>query len=122
MKAATLDETAASAVGINVQHTKGLAWGLSAGLAGVVGVALGPIYGVYSTMGVMIAQKAFAGAVTGGYGNIYGAVIGGLFYGFVETFVSAFVTTTYKDVITFALLVLVLIISPTGIFKEKIME
>ena len=99
MRASALDQTAASSVGINVQLTKGITWGLSAGLAGVVGMALGPVYGVYSTMGAMIAQKAFAGAVTGGYGNIYGAVIGGLFYGFVETFTAAYVSTAYKDVI-----------------------
>lgn len=122
MKASALDQTAASAVGVNVQLTKGITWGLSAGLAGIVGMALGPVYGVYAAMGGMIAQKAFAGAVTGGYGNIYGAVIGGLFYGFMETFISAFVTTTYKDVITFAMLILILTISPTGIFKEKVIE
>jgi len=122
MRATALDQTAASALGINIQLTKGVTWGISAALAGVVGMALGPVYGVYSTMGSMIAQKAFAGAVTGGYGNIYGAVIGGLFYGFVETFTSAYLTTTYKDVITFALLILVLIVSPSGIFKEKVIE
>ena len=119
MRASALDQTAASSLGINVQMTKGITWGLSAGLAGIVGMALGPVYGVYSTMGVMIAQKAFAGAVTGGYGNIYGAVIGGLFYGFMETFVSAYLTTTYKDVITFAMLILILTISPTGLLRKK---
>ena len=122
MRASALDETAASSVGINVQLTKGVTWGLSAALAGIAGMALGPVYGVYATMGAMIAQKAFAGAVTGGYGNIYGALIGGLFYGFLETFVSAFVTTIYKDVITFATLILILTISPTGIFREKVIE
>lgn len=122
MRAAALDQTAAAALGINVPLTKGITWGLSAALAGVLGMALGPIYGVFSTMGAMIAQKSFAGAVTGGYGNIYGAVIGGLFYGFLETFVSAYVTTTYKDAITFCVLILILIISPTGIFKEKVIE
>lgn len=122
MRATALDQTAASALGINVHLTNGITWGLSAGLAGVVGMALGPVYGVYTTMGGMIAQKAFAGAVTGGYGNIYGAVIGGLFYGFMETFVSAYLTTTYKDVITFVVMIIVLTISPTGIFKEKVIE
>jgi len=122
MRATALDQTAASALGINVQLTKGVTWGISAALAGVVGMVLGPVYGVYSTMGSMIAQKSFAGAVTGGYGNIYGAVIGGLFYGFIETFASAYLTTTYKDVITFAMLILVLIISPSGLFKEEVIE
>lgn len=122
MRASAQDQVAAGALGINVQLTKGITWGLSAGLAGVLGMALGPVYGVYSTMGAMIAQKSFAGAVTGGYGNIYGAVIGGMFYGFLETFTSAFLTTTYKDVITFAVLIIVLIVAPTGIFNEKVIE
>ncbi len=122
MRASAQDQIAAGALGINVQLMKGVTWGLSAGLAGILGMALGPVYGVYSTMGAMIAQKSFAGAVTGGYGNIYGAVIGGMFYGFLETFASAYLTTTYKDVITFAMLIVILIISPTGIFNEKVIE
>ena len=122
MRASALDGIAASSLGINVNLTKGITWGLSAGLAGIVGMSLGPVYGVFVSMGAMIAQKAFAGAVTGGYGNIDGAVIGGLFYGFMETFVSAYLTTTYKDVITFAMLIVVLTISPTGLFREKVIE
>ncbi len=122
MRASALDQRAASSVGIDIGLTKGITWGLSAGLAGLLGMALGPIYGVFSALGSMIAQKAFAGAVTGGYGNIYGAVIGGLFYGFVEVFASAYVTTTYKDVITFAILIVILSIAPNGLFKEKVIE
>ncbi len=122
MRASAMDEGAASVLGINVQLTKGVTWGLASSLAGLVGMALGPVYGVYATMGGMIAQKAFAGSVTGGYGNIYGAVIGGLLFGFLETAVSAFITTTYKDVISFVVLIVILIISPTGIFKEKVIE
>jgi len=122
MRASAMDQIAASALGINVRLTKDVTWGLSSALAGVIGMALGPVYGVYSTMGAMIANKAFAGAVTGGYGNIIGAVIGGFFYGFLETFVSAFVTTTYKDVISFAVLIVILVISPTGLFKERVIE
>ena len=76
MRAAALDETAASAVGINVGVTKGVAWGIASGLAGAIGCLLGPVYGVYTTMGILIGQKGFAGAVSGGYGNMYGAIIG----------------------------------------------
>lgn len=122
MRASALDQAAASSVGIDVGLTKGITWGLSAGLAGILGMALGPVYGVYSALGAMIAQKAFAGAVTGGYGNIYGAVVGGLFYGFVETFTAAYLTTAYKDVITFAILIVILAVAPNGIFKEKVIE
>lgn len=122
MRAAALDEKAASAVGINVTVTKGTAWGIASALAGVIGCLLGPVYGVYTTMGTLIGQKAFAGAVSGGYGNMYGAIIGGMFFGFVETFVSAYVTTSYKDCISFGILILILTFMPTGILKSKVLE
>lgn len=122
MRAAALDETAASAVGINVTITKGAAWGIASGLAGAIGCLLGPVYGVYTTMGALIGQKGFAGAVSGGYGNMYGAIIGGMFFGFVETFVSAYVTTSYKDCISFAILIIILTFMPTGILKSKVLE
>ena len=122
MRAAALDETAASAVGINVTVTKGAAWGIASGLAGAIGCLLGPVYGVYTTMGTLIGQKAFAGAVAGGYGNMYGAIIGGMFFGFVETFVSAYVSTSYKDCISFGILIIILTFMPTGILKSKVLE
>lgn len=122
MRASALDQKAASSVGIDVNLTKGVTWGLSAGLAGIIGMALGPVYGVICTLGSMIAQKAFAGAVTGGYGNIYGAVIGGIFYGFVETFASAYITTSYKDLITFAILIVILSVAPNGLLKAQVIE
>lgn len=122
MRAAAQDELAAAAMGINVPATKGAAWGIASMLAGAVGVVVGPIFGVYASMGAMIGQKAFAGAVVGGYGNMYGAIVGGLFFGFLETFVSAYVTSSYKDFISFGVLILVMIIMPTGLFREPVVE
>lgn len=122
MRAAALSQKAASAIGINVPLTKGFTWGLSAALAGVIGATLGPIYGVFISFGALIGQKAFAGAVSGGYGNIYGAMIGGIFFGLLETFTSAFITTTYKDLMSFAVLMIVMIIMPTGLFREQTLE
>ncbi len=122
MRAAAQDEIAAGALGINVPLTKGVAWGLSAMLAGAVGVVVGPIFGVYTTMGAMIGQKAFAGAVIGGYGNMYGAIVGGLTVGFLETFVSAYISSAYKDVIVFAVLILAMVFMPRGIFNEEVIE
>ncbi len=122
MRAAAQDELAASALGINVPATKGASWGIASMLAGAIGVVVGPIFGVYMSMGGMIGQKSFAGAVVGGYGNMYGAIVGGLFFGFVETFISAYVTSTYKDFISFAILIVVMIFMPTGLFKEQVME
>jgi branched-chain amino acid transport system permease protein len=122
MRAAAQDEMAASAMGINVSATKGAAWGIASMLAGGIGVVVGPIFGVYMAMGAMIGQKGFAGAVVGGYGNMYGAIVGGIFFGFVETFISAYLTSSYKDFISFAVLILVMIVMPTGLFKEQVME
>nr|WP_326165320.1 branched-chain amino acid ABC transporter permease [uncultured Oscillibacter sp.] len=122
MRASALNQKAASALGINVSLTKGITWGMSAGLAGLLGAALGPYYGVYTTLGALIGQKAFAGAVAGGYGNMYGAIIGGMFFGILETFTTAYVTTTYKDCLSFAVLILLLIVMPTGLFKEQVLE
>lgn len=122
MRAAAQDELAASALGINVPLTKGVSWGIASMLAGAIGVVVGPIFGVYTAMGALIGQKAFASAVVGGYGNMYGAIVGGLFFGFVETFVSAYVTSLYKDFISFAILIVVMIVMPTGLFKEQVME
>lgn len=122
MRAAALNPKAASAMGINVPMTKCVVWGLSAALSGVAGCAIGPIYGVYVLLGGLIGQKAFAGAVVGGYGNMYGAIIGGLFFGFLENFTAAFITTAYKDLISFAVLILVITFMPTGILKEKVLE
>ena len=122
MRAAAQDELAASALGINVPLTKGAAWGIASMLAGSIGVVVGPIFGVYTAMGSLIGQKAFASAVVGGYGNMYGAIVGGIFFGFVGTFVSAYVTSLYKDFISFAILIIVMIFMPTGLFKEQVME
>jgi len=122
MRAAAMDSEAASVLGINVQRTKGVTWGLSAVLAGVIGCTVGPLMSVFSTMGGIIGNKAFGGAVTGGYGNIYGTMIGGLLFGLLETFVAAYVSTAFKDMISFGVLIVVLIFMPNGIFREKVME
>jgi len=122
MRAAAQDELAASSLGINVPRTKGTAWGIASMLAGGIGVCVGPVFGVYMSMGAMIGQKAFAGAVVGGYGNMYGAIIGGVLFGFLETFVSAYLTSNYKDFITFGILIIAMIFMPRGIFNEEVME
>ena len=122
MRAAAQDETAATALGINVPLTKGVAWGLASALAGVAGVILGPSFGVYTAMGALIGQKAFAAAVTGGYGNMYGAIVGGMFLGFVEAFSVYFVSSLYKDFIAFGILIIVMTFMPNGLFKEQVME
>jgi branched-chain amino acid transport system permease protein len=122
MRAAAQDPMAASAMGINVQMTTAITWGLSAMLAGIGGMLIGPIFGVNMNMGSLIELKGFAAAVIGGYGNMYGAIIGSLLLGIVETFTAGYISSIYKDFISFFILILILIIKPSGIFGSKDLE
>lgn len=122
MRAAAMDPLAASSLGINVSLTTGLTWAIAAALAGGIGALLGPVYGVSTSMGDIIGTKGFAGAVIGGYGNMYGAIVGSLLLGFIETFVAGYLTTTYKDFVSFFILIIVMIVLPRGLFKAKVYD
>jgi len=119
MRAAAMDQTAARACGINTSFSTGVTWGLSAGVAALGGMLLGPIYGVYTMLGSIIGRKGFASAVIGGFGNMYGAIVGGILLGLIETFTSAYVSSAYKDIISYSMLLLFLFVKPTGIFNEQ---
>lgn len=122
MRAASQNRVAAGVLGVNVPLTEGLTWAIAAMIAAVGGVLLAPIYGVYAMMGVRISLKGFAAAVVGGYGNIYGAMAGGILFGLLETFSSTYISSEFKDITTFAALLIVLFYLPTGIFKSPIIE
>ena len=122
MRASAMDDKASYAVGINVQLTKSITWGISAALAGAVGCVVGPIMSVYALMGQIISSKGFSGAVAGGYGNMYGAIIGGLLFGTLDAFIAAFISSVYRDLISFTVLIGILIFMPTGIFKADVIE
>lgn len=119
MRAASMDAMAAEGCGIDVSLSTGLSWGISAGLAAIAGILIGPIYGVYTTLGATIGRKGFSSAIIGGYGNMYGAIIGGLLLGLLETFSASLISSTYKNLIAYCLLLLFLLLKPTGIFNER---
>lgn len=119
LRAAAQDPMAAGVVGINVPLTVGVAWALAAALSAVAGILLAPIYGVYPQMGAILSTKGFAAAVLGGYGNMYGAIIGGLIFGVVETMAAGYISSSFKDIISFGVLILVLFVMPHGILKVK---
>ena len=122
MRAAAQEPNAASVCSINVSFTKGLTWAISIMLAAVAGMLIGPVYGVHMGMGQTIGLKGFAAAVIGGYGNMLGAVIGGFIVGIVETFAAGYISSNMKDFVSFAILIVFLIVKPTGIFNAKIIE
>jgi branched-chain amino acid transport system permease protein len=73
-------------------------------------------------MGQMYGLKAFTAAIIGGIGNIPGAMIGGLLLGLVEAFGAAYISLAWRDAITFAVLILILVVRPTGILRERVAE
>lgn len=119
MRAAAMDPLAARACGIDVSLTTGLAWAIASGIAALSGILIGPVYGVYTTLGAVIGRKGFSSAVIGGFGNMLGAIVGGVFLGVVETLISGYISSAYKDIIAYSLLLMFLFVKPTGIFNER---
>ncbi len=118
MRAAAMDPMAAESCGINVSLNTGLTWGIASGIAAIGGIFIGPMYGVYVTLGSKLGTKGFAGAVMGGYGNMYGAMVGGLVLGLVETLVAGYISSDFKNLFAYIILILFLFVKPTGIFNE----
>jgi len=119
MRAASMDAIAAESCGINCSFSTGLTWGLAAMMAAIAGIFVGPLYGVYVTLGANIGRKGFSGAVIGGYGNMYGAMVGGLLLGVVETMAAGYISSSLKNLVAYLLLLIFLFIKPTGLFNEK---
>jgi branched-chain amino acid transport system permease protein len=116
MRAVSYDHVTAGLMGVNVDLVISVTFGLGAALAGIGGVLFGIAYPQVNTfMGVMPGLKAFTAAVLGGIGSIPGAALGALIMGQSETLTSAYLSSTYRDGIAFLILILVLLLRPTGI-------
>ncbi|WP_387465409.1 high-affinity branched-chain amino acid ABC transporter permease LivH [Photorhabdus sp. RM323S] len=112
-----------SLLGINTDKVISLTFVIGAAMAAVAGVLLGQFYGVINPyIGFMAGMKAFTAAVLGGIGSIPGAMIGGLILGISEALTSAYLSTEYKDAVSFALLIVVLLFMPTGILGRPEVE
>lgn len=121
MRATAEDATTASMMGINPNKIIALTFALGSALAGVGGVLVGIQYTqVDFYMGFAAGMKAFIAAVVGGIGNLRGAVLGGILLGVVESLGIGLLAPEYKDVIAFAVLVLVLIVRPRGLMGEQV--
>lgn len=123
MLAVSEDKDAAQLMGINVNSTISLTFAIGSGLAAVAGVLLCSSYPTLSnTTGAMPGIKAFVAAVFGGIGSIPGAMIGGILIGVIEILGRAYISPQLADAIVFAVLILVLMIKPTGILGKKVNE
>jgi branched-chain amino acid transport system permease protein len=123
MRAIALDQTACSLMGINVHRIIAITFFIGAFLAAGAGIMSGVYYGTINfMMGFIIGLKAFTAAVLGGIGSIPGAMVGGLVLGMVETIGTFYLGGSWKDVLAFSILILILVLKPTGIMGEKVME
>ncbi len=125
MRAVSKDLETAKLMGINVNSTISFTFAVGSAIAGVGAILWGLKYPQISPLvGVMPGLKCFVAAVIGGIGNIKGAVLGGLILGFVEIMAVAFFPSisAYKDIFSFAILIIILLFRPNGIIGEKIAE
>ncbi len=125
MRAVSADPEAAQLMGINVDNTISFTFAIGSALAGAAGVLVGLYYNsIDPLMGVTYGLKAFVAAVLGGIGIIPGAMFGGFAIGLTEIFVSGYISSLIKDGVVYALLIVMLIVKPTGLLgkndKEKV--
>ncbi|SUB56476.1 branched-chain amino acid ABC transporter permease [Peptoniphilus lacrimalis] len=117
------DSKAAQLVGINVDNAMVLTFGIGSALAGVAAVLyMGTYAQAQPLMGSMLGIKAFTAAVIGGIGLVPGAVIGGLLLGIVEALTRAYLSSKLADAIVFSILIIVLLIKPTGLLGKNVKE
>ena len=123
MLAVSEDKGAATLMGVNVNSTIALTFAIGSALAALAGVLLCSAYPTLApTTGAMPGIKAFVAAVLGGIGSIPGALIGGLLLGVLENLSKAYISSKLSDAIVFSVLIIVLVVKPTGILGRKIME
>lgn len=123
MLAVSEDKDAAQLMGINVNGTISLTFAIGSGLAAIAGVLLCSAYPTLTPyIGSMPGIKAFTAAVFGGIGSVPGAFIGGIMLGIIEVLGRAYISSQLSDAIVFAVLIIVLLVKPTGILGKPIHE
>jgi len=123
MRAVSQDQDAARLMGINVNRVISLTFALGSALGALAGVFYSVAYTrVSAYMGLMPGLKAFVAAVLGGIGSIGGAVLGGFLIGISETLTKAYISTEWADALVFVILIIVLLVKPTGILGKNVKE
>lgn len=117
LRAVSQHPTVAQLSGIDVNRVALATFAIGAALAAGAGVLMSTVFMVQPTVGNTIALKAFTVVILGGMGNVYGAVAAGLLLGVVESFVSGYISNEARDIVGFAMVILVLMIQPAGLFN-----
>ena len=116
LRAVAFSHDAAGLMGINVSRTITAAYALSSVLAGIAGILLAPLLNVSATMGTTMGLKAFAVAIIGGIESARGIVVAGILYGVFEAIVAGYLGTGVREILGFALVIVVLLLRPWGLF------
>jgi len=122
IRAVSQNPEAAALVGIDVEHTRAVTFGLSSAIAGGVGAFIAVILNIQPQMGLIYTLKSFVIVVFGGVGSIPGALIGGLLLGSVEELVAGFFSSQWTLAVSFTLLIVLLAVKPNGLFGEGVQE
>ena len=123
MRATAQDREAAAMMGIDVDRVITVTFFIGSALGGAAGVLVGLLFTqIYHFMGFTAGLKGFTAAVLGGIGNIPGAMLGGLLLGVIESIGAGFVSSTYKDLIAFSVLILILLLRPRGLLGARIQD
>ncbi|MDZ7599270.1 MAG: branched-chain amino acid ABC transporter permease [Desulfobacterales bacterium] len=123
IRAAAIDQGAARLMGIDVDKVIMIVFLIGPSLGGAAGLMVGLYYGqINFTMGWVYGLKAFTAAILGGIGNIPGAMVGGILLGVIEALGAAYISIAWKDAIAFCVLILILIVRPTGLLGERVAE
>lgn len=121
VRAIATNSYAARVLGVQVDKSIASVFLLAGGLAGVAGVLYGMKYNVFPTMG-NVGLKAFIASVIGGLGSVPGAIVGAVVLGVIETLVSAYVSSSLRDFFSFALLIVLLLVKPSGLFGVDVQD
>ena len=119
LRASAQDPEAAALQGISINQTARIAMFIGAALAGVAGALTAPLVRTYPYMGHSVIVTAFIIIIVGGVGSLEGAVVAAVVYAFVHTFVTTFVDGVMADIVGLTLMLLVLIVKPTGLFGTR---
>ena len=122
LQATSQDKEMASLLGIPVAAMILITFAYSSAIGGIAGILIAPVLFVSTGLAGIVALKAFAANIIGGYGSIPGAILGGLGLGVVETLGAAYISIPYKDAFAFLMLLGFLLLRPQGLFGEKISE
>lgn len=123
IRATSEDRETAGLMGISIDKVITVTFAVGSSLGGAAGLLVGMYYdAVYATMGYSAGLKAFTAAILGGIGSIPGAMFGGVILGLVENFGAVYVASSFRDAIAFAVLILVLLFRPGGLFSAYIYD